>query len=84
MVGTIVGCLAGVVYLLASQALPATVAAVVAIAFGIAITGAFHLDGLADGADAFAGGTTVERRFEILKRFALAPTEPVHLFWSCS
>ena len=46
---------------------PATVAAVVAIAFGIAITGAFHLDGLADSADAFAGGTTVERRFEILK-----------------
>lgn len=67
MVGTIVGCLVGVVYLLASQALPATVAAVVAIAFGIAITGAFHLDGLADSADAFAGGTTVERRFEILK-----------------
>ena len=67
MVGTIVGCLVGVVYLLASQALPATVAAVVTIAFGIAITGAFHLDGLADSADAFAGGTTVERRFEILK-----------------
>ena len=67
MVGTIVGCLVGVVYLLASQALPATVAAVVSIAFGIAITGAFHLDGLADSADAFAGGTTVERRFEILK-----------------
>ncbi|MEC9088240.1 MAG: adenosylcobinamide-GDP ribazoletransferase [Actinomycetota bacterium] len=67
MVGTIVGCLVGVVYLLASQALPATVASVVAVAFGIAITGAFHLDGLADSADAFAGGTTVERRFEILK-----------------
>jgi len=67
MVGTIVGCLVGVVYLLASQALPAAVAAVVATAFGIAITGAFHLDGLADSADAFAGGTTVERRFEILK-----------------
>ena len=67
MVGAIVGCLVGVVYLLASQALPATVAAVVTIAFGIAITGAFHLDGLADSADAFAGGTTVERRFEILK-----------------
>ncbi len=67
MVGTIVGCLVGVVYLLASQALPATVAAVIAVSFGIAITGAFHLDGLADSADAFAGGTTVERRFEILK-----------------
>ena len=67
MVGTIVGCLVGVAYMLASQALPATVAAVVAVSFGTAITGAFHLDGLADSADAFAGGTTVERRFEILK-----------------
>ena len=28
---------------------------------------AFHLDGLADSADAFAGGSTVERRLEILK-----------------
>ena len=53
--------------MLASQALPATVAAVIAVSFGTAITGAFHLDGLADSADAFAGGTTVERRFEILK-----------------
>ena len=67
MIGAIVGCLVGMAYMLASQALPATVAAVVAVSFGTAITGAFHLDGLADSADAFAGGTTVERRFEILK-----------------
>jgi adenosylcobinamide-GDP ribazoletransferase len=31
------------------------------------MTGAFHEDGLADVADAFAGGTTIERRLEILK-----------------
>lgn len=67
MIGAIVGGLVGVAYMLASQALPATVAAVLAVSFGTAITGAFHLDGLADSADAFAGGTTVERRFEILK-----------------
>ena len=67
MIGAIVGCLVGGAYMLASQALPATVAAVIAVSFGTAITGAFHLDGLADSADAFAGGTTVERRFEILK-----------------
>ena len=35
--------------------------------FGVLITGAFHEDGLADVADAFAGGTTIERRLEILK-----------------
>ena len=32
-----------------------------------AVTGAFHEDGLADIADAFGGGWTVERRLEILK-----------------
>ena len=31
------------------------------------VTGAFHEDGLADTADAIAGGWTVERRLEILK-----------------
>jgi adenosylcobinamide-GDP ribazoletransferase len=34
---------------------------------GLLITGAFHEDGLADVADAFGGGWTVERRLEILK-----------------
>jgi len=67
IVGAIVGCFVGATYSLASQVLSATVAAVVAVSFATAITGAFHLDGLADSADAFAGGTTVERRFEILK-----------------
>lgn len=31
------------------------------------VTGAFHEDGLADVADAFAGGSTVDRRLEIMK-----------------
>lgn len=43
------------------------VAAAVAIAVGLLITGAFHEDGLGDVADAFGGGWTVERRLEILK-----------------
>ena len=34
---------------------------------GVLITGAFHEDGLADTADAIAGGWTRERRLEILK-----------------
>ena len=42
------------------------VAAAVAIAIGLLITGAFHEDGLGDVADAFGGGWTVERRLEIL------------------
>ncbi len=43
------------------------VAAAVAIALGLLITGAFHEDGLADCSDAFGGGWTIERRLEILK-----------------
>lgn len=46
---------------------PPLVAAAAAVSFGVLVTGAFHEDGLADVADAFAGGTTVERRLEILK-----------------
>jgi adenosylcobinamide-GDP ribazoletransferase len=43
------------------------VAATVAVVLGLLITGAFHEDGLADIADAFGGGWTVEQRLEILK-----------------
>jgi adenosylcobinamide-GDP ribazoletransferase len=39
----------------------------VAVTIGLLITGAFHEDGLADVADAFGGGWTIERRLEILK-----------------
>jgi adenosylcobinamide-GDP ribazoletransferase len=43
------------------------VAAAVAVLLGVLVTGAFHEDGLADTADAVAGGWTVERRLEILE-----------------
>jgi adenosylcobinamide-GDP ribazoletransferase len=56
------GAAAGLWYLV-----PPMVAAAVAVAIGLLITGAFHEDGLADVADAFAGGTTIARRLEILK-----------------
>jgi adenosylcobinamide-GDP ribazoletransferase len=46
---------------------PPIVAASVAVAVGLLITGAFHEDGLGDIADAFGGGWTIERRLEILK-----------------
>nr|WP_253938277.1 adenosylcobinamide-GDP ribazoletransferase [Hahella sp. HN01] len=41
--------------------------AVLAIAAGVLITGAFHEDGLADAADGFGGGHTPERILEIMK-----------------
>lgn len=42
-------------------------AATLAVAVGILITGALHEDGLADVADGFGGGTTRERRLEIMR-----------------
>ena len=67
IVGAAIGALVGLAYLALAQVLPATLSAAVAVSFGVAVTGAFHIDGLADCADAFAGGATVERRLEILK-----------------
>lgn len=46
--------------------LPTAAAAAVAVAALVLATGAFHEDGLADTADGFGGGSTVQRRLEIM------------------
>lgn len=43
-----------------------TIAAILAITAAVIVTGAFHEDGLADCADGFFGGYTVERRLTIM------------------
>lgn len=43
------------------------VAATLAVAVAVMLTGALHEDGLADVADGFGGGATPERRLEIMK-----------------
>ena len=63
IVGAIVGGVAAVLWLW----VPPIVAAAVAITIGLLVTGAFHEDGLGDTADAFGGGTTIDRRLQILK-----------------
>jgi adenosylcobinamide-GDP ribazoletransferase len=67
VVGALVGAVVGGVAALAQNWLAPGVSAAVAVAIGMLATGAFHEDGLADLADAIAGGTTRERRLEILK-----------------
>lgn len=67
VVGAVIGAAVGGVGAGLSQIVPVAVAAVCAVMLGLLITGAFHEDGLADVADAFGGGWTVERRLEILK-----------------
>jgi adenosylcobinamide-GDP ribazoletransferase len=67
LVGQLVGGLSAFVLLLSGQVWNSWIAAVLAIATGIALTGAFHEDGLADTADGLGGGQTVGRRLEIMK-----------------
>jgi adenosylcobinamide-GDP ribazoletransferase len=44
-----------------------TISAILCIGVMTLITGAFHEDGLADMADGFGGGATIQRRLEIMK-----------------
>lgn len=67
IVGTLIGVITAAALAGSAEVLPIGAAAAVALACGILVTGAFHLDGLADSADALVGGTTPERRLEILK-----------------
>lgn len=48
-------------------ALPAAVAAGLAVATGVLLTGGLHEDGLADLADGFGGGNTRARKLEIMR-----------------
>lgn len=65
--GLLIGAVVGGVAAGMAELVPPLVAAAVAVGVGLLVTGAFHEDGLADVADAFGGGWTVERRLEILK-----------------
>ena len=47
--------------------LPPSLAAIVALAAAILVTGSLHEDGVADIADGFGGGNTRERKLEIMK-----------------
>jgi len=67
VVGALVGALVAGVYASLLYVLPPLVAAVIAVAAGMLVTGAFHEDGLADLADAFGGGRDRDDRLRILK-----------------
>jgi adenosylcobinamide-GDP ribazoletransferase len=67
LVGALVGAAVGLVYAAAGALLPPLVAAAVAVTAGVAITGAFHEDGLGDTADAFVGGRDRDDTLRILK-----------------
>lgn len=55
------------VYLLSSLMFSPLLCAILVLIWWVFITGGLHLDGLADTADGVWGGTTAERRLEIMK-----------------
>lgn len=67
VIGVLIGSVAGGTFYLASEFFVPLVSACLAVGVTLLITGAFHHDGLADIADAFGGGWTVEQRMELLK-----------------
>jgi adenosylcobinamide-GDP ribazoletransferase len=66
LVGAAIGALTGVVVMALGDDLPALLAAAIGVAAGVSVTGALHLDGLADCADGF-GGRTPEDRLRIMR-----------------
>lgn len=67
VVGAMIGLAQGLVLVTAGRLVDPLLAAVLSVAVSTLITGAFHLDGIADVADAFGGGWTREQRLTILK-----------------
>lgn len=66
-VGLIIGALLLAVDRVATRALPLPTVDVMIVVALVIITGALHLDGLADAADGLFGGATPERRLEIMR-----------------
>ena len=67
VVGIGIGLVTGLVFELACLGFGPLIAAVLALACGVLLTGAFHEDGFADVCDGFGGGYTKERVLEIMK-----------------
>ena len=66
-VGALIGAIVGSTAWGVSNLTNPLVGAAFAVLLGVLITGAFHEDGLADCADAFVGGWSIEQRLKILK-----------------
>jgi adenosylcobinamide-GDP ribazoletransferase len=67
VVGAGIGIVSAIVLLLANEFFTPVIAALLAVTASIILTSALHEDGLADTADAFGGGWTIEKRLAIMK-----------------
>ncbi len=67
VVGLIVGLVVGGIYALLYPWVPSMLSAVVAVAFGVVFTGAFHEDGLADSLDALGTGESGDGALAVMR-----------------
>lgn len=67
VVGGLIGLVVAMAYSGLVTLMPATVAAGLAVALGVLITGAFHEDGLADTVDAFGGAFDRDDKLRIMR-----------------
>ena len=67
LVGAAMGAAIGGIFIGLCLGLPAIVAAVLAVAAGLLLTGGFHEDGATDAADGLGGGFTTEKVLLIMK-----------------
>lgn len=66
-VGAVIGLAVAGFYILAIEVVPAVLASVAAVTFGLFLTGGLHEDGLADTADSFGSGAHDGRALEIMR-----------------
>jgi adenosylcobinamide-GDP ribazoletransferase len=66
-IGALIGLVAGIVFAVASAATTPLLGAAAAVAVLCVLTGAIHLDGLADSADGLLGRGDVARRLEVMR-----------------
>jgi adenosylcobinamide-GDP ribazoletransferase len=68
IVGALIGCGIAAVLLAGDYVqLPRHLTALLAVTFGLLVSGALHEDGLSDTADGLGGGSTRERRLDIMR-----------------
>lgn len=80
LVGWLIGVLVAAVGFALSFLVTVEVAVLLAMAFSLLLTGAFHEDGLADTADGIGGGLTLEKKLAIMKDSRIGTYGAVTLF----
>jgi adenosylcobinamide-GDP ribazoletransferase len=89
LVGAIVGFATAGVFALSLKLWPSVIAAALAVAFGLLLTGGFHEDGFTDAVDGLGGGFTREKVLAIMKDSrigaygAMALWVNLMLRWAC-